>query len=272
MDALNENPFVPTPLHSKQAPLLSKDEKDESKRSTAYNSPIHGATFSTAQLCKLGQRRSERIWCSNQSQPSERPPYWLTHLLVHCHTTAYFSEPSHKTPMIVNQNTEICCISHCSVTMGTDDKEGCMHLPHPGSFCFDSTCSQWCEQGHGEAWRPGGMCPPPGGCWPGTACWSPRCPSCGCPSANLTHTHLFILQLYCPIEISPMENLSHFSWGNPAATVVLPKLQCLLVIFVFLWSTALTWSPGSLTMVALIADIYISAPPFPKCCWLIPEF
>ena len=28
----------------------------------------------------------------------------------------------------------------------------------------------------------------------------------------------FILQLYCPIGISPMGNLGHFPWGKPAAT------------------------------------------------------
>ena len=47
------------------------------------------------------------------------------------------------------------------------------------------------------------------------------------------------LQLYCPIESAPKENLGYFPWGKPATTVVLPNPQCVLGVLVFLQSIKL---------------------------------
>ena len=39
---------------------------------------------------------------------------------------------------------------------------------------------------------------------------------------------LFFVQMYCPIGISPMENLGCFSQEKPAAAVMLFNIQCML--------------------------------------------
>ena len=51
----------------------------------------------------------------------------------------------------------------------------------------------------------------------------------------------FISQLYCPIGMSPMGSSGgfHFPWREPAATVVLPNLWCMLGVLVLPSSTKL---------------------------------
>ena len=96
-------------------------------------------------------------------------------------------------------------------------------------------CSFCCCCGHCWCWH---------GC--GEACtWFTV--SCGCwfSSASVTFSwwvadevgrwwfwlFLLILQIHCPIRISPMGNSGCFPWGKPAATVKLLNLYCMLVFF-----------------------------------------